>query len=173
MKIRGARSIHEAEQLYSAFYGELLVCASCRLQPVVNFQETEGEVVPDGFVYVPEGLPAVDPDLSEEDRRSLPHGGVPCHICEDCYRVHSGLTVQEAEAIVNEIEQQTVAGEDPEVAIPEACQIWAGVNLPFSGNEPAVWKEIEEQIREGTFGEEVQEHDTESNESYGTESDVA
>ncbi len=154
----GVMTTFDAESYYGAAYGEILTCASCGLQVRADYQyqtikdeytnqSRSQYCVPDGFVFLSEGWPDEMVAFINGEPPGITYSP-PLHICDDCFRVHSGLTDTDIEEIVAETEHRMEMGVDDLIALTEACQIWAGVNLPFAGNEPEVWIVVEEQVKD-------------------------
>ena len=140
---QGPACIHDAEPFYGATYGEILGCCYCGAQIRVDYQVNEDKTcTPTSFVFLNEGLPEYD-----EGTETYIHTP-PLHVCLDCFRVLSGLTEEDIASIIDDRESRINSGADEPIALSEACQVWAARELPISGNEPEVWIEIEEQVKE-------------------------
>lgn len=178
--IIGAKSIRSAEKLYKLDAGTRIQCGFCGVDVYVAYAEVQLEgsdyFVPEGFVYLPEGMF---------------EGDDPCHISYDAFRVNMGLQDAELEDILHMVEiatgLQEVSIEVPwgmrirkcmlsalgsilrasglsvriglsdeeaprpkplAVALEDSILTWCALNLPQAGSENEIKQAVQKQVEQ-------------------------
>lgn len=137
-KLLGARTIPEAEQMYSLPYGESVFCSFCGSAFIVSYEEVDDEhgcrlVVPSRFVFLPAGY-----SISKAD---------PGVICEDCFVILPGLPERHIQAILKETRARAQkSGEVFDLALQRAILSFCYVNFPMSGDKGVVREVVRRQI---------------------------